>query len=332
MSVVLNGAKTNVRVSEETRQRILAAAIALEYSPNPVAQSLRRRRSGTIAYIFHSLSNSLYERTVPYQLGRLVMQAAARSGYQIIEINSAAYRPVESDETLRLLRSRRVDGVILGWPGDSLQIQQIVDERLPVVQIMKPQPANGPSTVTVDASPGVDAAVDHLVALGHQHIAYLGSNDPHPVEYARFNCFVNALKRHGLPIHREYIKLGNYSVSEGLELTHSILELPERPTAILMIDSLTLGGLRALYEARMHVPSEMSVVSSDDLLAAHLYPPLTSIVQPLQEVADCAISLIEDQLLHLNDGGREPAHIVLPTHLKVRASTTETVKKFYKSH
>lgn len=320
--MVLNGAKANTRVSEQTRQRILAAAAELEYSPNPIAQSLRRQRSGTIAYVYHSLTNSLYERAVPYQLGRLIMRAAVSHGFQVIEINSTAYQAANGDEVLRLLRNRRVDGVISGWPKDSSEVSRIVDHGLPVVQVMKPQPVEGSSTITVDSLTGFNAAVGHLAELGHKHIAYLGSSDPHPVERARSDCFIRALKRHGLNAHKEYIMLGDdYSVAEGLKLMRSILALPKRPSAILMIDSLTLGGLRALYDTRIWVPDDMSVISSDDLLAAHLYPPLTTVVQPLQEVADCAVALIEEQALNLNGEDFKPEHIILPTSLKIRDST-----------
>ncbi len=323
VSVVLNGAKANIRVSEQTRQRILAAATELGYSPNPVAQSLRRQRSGTIAYVFRSLSDSFLERSVPYQLGRLIMRAAVSRGYQVIEINSAEQPSTESDETLRLLLNRRVDGVILGWPRSDLEVRRIVDHGLPVVQVMKPWFAKGSSTITVDSSQGIEAAVDHLVALGHERIAYLGNNDPHTIEYARLDRFVTALERHEIQAREEYVKLGDASLAESHELAHALLSLPERPTALLMVDSAVLGGLRALYESRLRVPDDISVVSTDDMLAIHLYPPLTSVVQPLQEVAESAVSLIEEQVSGLEDDDQEPLHLVLPTYMEVRSSTKE---------
>ncbi len=323
VSVVLNGAKTNTRVSEQTKQRILAAATELEYSPNPVAQSLRRRRSGTIAYVFRSLSDSFLERSVPHQLGRLIMRTAVSRGYQVIEINSAEEPPTEREETLRLLLNRRVDGVILGWPRSDLEVRRILDHGLPVVQVMKPRLAEGSSTITVDSSQGIEAAVNHLAALGHERIAYLGNSDPHPIEYARLDRFVTALERHEIQARDEYVKLGDVSLAESRELAHALLSLPEPPTAMLMVDSIVLGGLRALYERRLRVPDDVNVVSTDDMLAAHLYPPLTSVVQPLKEVAESAVTLIEERVSGLKDDNEEPSHIVLPTHMEVRSSTNE---------
>lgn len=322
VSVVLNGTEATVRVSEATRLRILRAAAQLGYSPNPVARSLRRRRSGTIAFVFSSSSSSIYERTVPYQLGRMVMSAAVEWGYQVIELHAETRTQAGNDDVLKLLLDRRVDGVILGWPKDGEEVERIVDSGLAVVQIMKPQPAAGSSTITVDASEGMEAAVDHLFALGHERVAFLGSNDPHPVERARLDHFIEALGRRNARVPNEYVRLGTeYSLAEGYSFTRALLEHPERPTALLVVDSLILGSLRALYETRIRVPDDMSVVSYDDLLAAHLYPPLTSVVQPIGEVAQRAVALI-----HGYDHGYnapDPVNIVLPTRLKVRDSTGE---------
>ncbi len=251
------------------------------------------------------------------------MRAAVSRGYQVIEINSAEHPPAEREETLRLLLNRRVDGVILGWPRSDLEVRRILDHGLPAVQVMKPRLAEGSSTITVDSSPGIDAAVNHLVALGHERIAYLGNNDPHPIEYARLDRFVTSLERHGIQACEEYVKLGDLSLAESRELTHALLSLPEPPTAMLMVDSSVLGGLRALYERRLRLPDDVNVVSTDDMLASHLYPPLTSIVQPLKEVAESAVTLIEERVSGLKDDDEEPSHIVLPTHMEVRSSTNE---------
>lgn len=250
------------------------------------------------------------------------MRAAVSHGYQVIEVDNEASFSKGSEDTLRLLLNRRVDGVVFGWPKHSLDIERIVENALPVVQVMKPQHADGSSTITVDASHGINAAVDHLVGLGHQRIAFLGSSDPHPVERARLDCFRDALERRNVPVRDEYVMLGtDYSLKEGHNFTRTLLTLPRRPTALFVIDSFALGTLRALHEARVRVPDEMSVVAYDDLLAAHLYPPLTSIVQPIHEVAERAVSLIDEQVIGLNDGVQEPTHLVLPTHLKIRDST-----------
>lgn len=323
VSVVLNGAKTNTRVSEQTKQRILAAAAELGYSPNPVAQSLRRRRSGNIAYVYRSLSDSLLERSVPYQLGRLIMSTAVGRGYQVIEVNSAERTSTEDDETLRLLLSRRVNGVILGWPKTGLEVQRIVDQGIPVVQVMKPQPADGSSTITVDSSPGFKAAVDHLVSFGHERIAYLGNSDPHPVERARLRCFEEALATHSIRLRENLVKLGDVSLEESRQLTHDLLAASEPPSALIMVDSSVLGGLRALYDLRLHVPDDVAVISTDDLLASHLYPPLTSVVQPLEQVAERAVSLIGEREAN-SDGAESPSHIVFPTLMRTRSS----VEKF----
>lgn len=317
--MVLNGAKANVRLSEDTRQRILAAAAELRYSPNPVAQSLRHQRSGTIAYVFRSLSDSLLERSVPYQLGRHIMSSAVGHGYQVIEVD-VAEQPYE--ETLRLLLDRRVDGVVMGWPKRGAEVQSLIGNGIPVVQVMKPQPAEGSATVTVDHSPGMSAAVDHLASLGHERIAYLGNDDRHPVEHARLRCFEKALVEHGIPVRENYVALCDCSVQQSHVLARALLAAAsEPPSAVVTVDSSVLGVLRALYESGLRIPQDMSVVCTDDLLSGHLYPPLTGVVQPLREVAERAVSLVDERVRHPDDGREQPPHVVLPTSFIVREST-----------
>jgi len=175
----------------------------------------------------------------------------------------------------------------------------------------------------VDAAPGVTAAVDHLIEQEHRHIAFLGSGDPHPANRTRLNTFIAALSRHALSIPDEYILLGDtYGGAEGYAFSHQLLSLPIPPTAIFAAGEETaLGALRALYQARIRVPEEISVVSYDDNIGEYLYPPLTSVAQPLKEVAQAAVDIIVDKLHDADATDRELSRMVFPTILVIREST-----------
>lgn len=323
VSVVLNGAESNIRVSEKTRQRVLAAATELGYSPHPLAQGLRRQRSGVIGFVPRSSRTSPYEHPVPYLLSVQIAQAAMRRGYHIVEASAETALSRESDELARFLLGRRVDSVIFGGPETAREVRHFVDRGLPVVQLIRPQPTAATATVTVDASPGIAAAIDHLVGERHCRIAFLGHGGSHPIDRARLDCFLATLARHRLAAPDEWVQLvSDYSIEEGYAATRALLALPDRPTALFAAgDNLAVGGLQALYEARLRVPDDLSLISYDDIFAAHLPPPLTSVAQPLAEVAERAIALITEQLDGADDVAGEPAHIVLPTHLTVRGST-----------
>lgn len=323
VSVVLNGSRSNVRVSEETRQRILSAATELGYSPDLAAQSLRRGQSRIIGYVRRSFSNVLYEQPIPYQIGASLTRAARNKGYHTIEVSADTHILQDRKELLQLLLSHRVDGVIFDWPGNESEVQQFVDEGLPVIQLLRPQFSVKTPCITVDSSQGISEALDYLVGQGHHQIAFIGGGRSHPVDASRLDNFMQAIRRHGLVVPEEYLQPGTtYSLAEGYQLTQALLALPTPPTALFVAsDILALGVLRALYQANLRVPEEMSVISYDDTLAMYLYPPLTSVSQPLEEVAERAISLMVTHIESTREG-QDAIHVALPTHLTIRESTT----------
>lgn len=322
VSAVLSGTRSNIRVSEETRQRVVAAAAALDYSPHPYARALQRQRSGVIAFVPQlAKRRTPLEHPVERHLGEAITYAAAQSGYRIVEERLERGTPRTSDDLLRFLRHQRVEGVIFYSPDSAAEVQGVVDADLPVVQLMRPQAAVTTDTIIVHVG-GIAAAVDHLVAHGHRRIALLGHGDTNPVNRDRVDTFNAALARHGITVPQEYLRLGTYAFTEGRGSTVALLALPHRPTAIFAAaDALALGSLHALHDARIRVPDGMSLVSYDDVYSAFLYPPLTSVAQPLNDIATHALALLVERLEQPDDTPHEPTHLVLPTHLHVRDST-----------
>lgn len=325
VSVVLNGARSSVRVSSETRQRILKAASELEYAPHPDAQALRRQSSGIIGFVPRSFGIAPYgQTTIPQILSTHLMLAARRDGYNLVEATSEAHVPAEREKSIQALLNRRVESIVFDDPETEQEVSEVIDRGVPVVQLVRPRFAVETPTVTVDPSQGINEAVEHLVSRQHQRIAFLGIQDPHPADRNRLDCFLKALASHHIAPDKRDIRLGDeYSLQQGHSLTRTLLELPERPTALFIAsDILALGALRALYEARIHVPDEVSVVSYDDTFAAYLYPPLTSVAQPLEEVAERAISMIVERIRGDEvNGPAEPVHLSLPARLRIRDST-----------
>lgn len=322
VSAVLNGTRGNIRVSEETHRRVRAVAAALGYSPHPVAQALRQRRSRMIAFVPRTMHATEYGHPIAYQLSLYTDRAAARLGYHVIEVSPEASATDHDEGLIDFLLSRRPDGVIFDAPTTHA-VDAMVARGIPVVQLMRPQFAAATSTVIVDAAQGITDAVDHLVALGHRRIAYLGSDDVHIANRSRLACFRAVLARHGIPILAEYIALGpEYTTEQGAALTWRVLGCSPPPTALFSgADNFAVGALHALHQARIRVPDAMSLVSYDDVYAAMLCPPVTSVAQPLREVAERAIALIVAAIEGGADSPQPPTHIVLPTSLHIRTST-----------
>ncbi len=325
VSIVLSGTAGNIRVSDETRQRVLAAAATLGYSPHPLAQALRRQRSDTIGFVPRFSRTSPYEHPVPYLLSVQIAQAAIRRGFHIVEASAETTASRTSDELARFLLDRRVDGVILDSPETADEVARFAARGLPIVQLIRPQHAVASATLTVDATPGIVAAIDHLVALGHRRIGFLGHGGAHPIDRSRREAFIAALARHDLIAEGGWIRLvSDYSIAESREATLALLAAPTRPTALFAAgDNLALGVLQALYARRLRVPDDLSLISYDDIFAPHLPPPLTSVSQPLRELAERALSLLIDQLDLPADAAPQPhRQQALPTTLVIRESTT----------
>lgn len=219
---------------------------------------------------------------------------------------------------------RKRPAQLLDSPETADEVARFAERGLPLVQLMRPQRAVASATLTVDAAPGIAAAIEHLVALGHRRIGFLGHGGEHPVDRSRREAFIAALARHGLRAQSAWIRLmTDYSSAESHAATLALLASPERPTAIFAAgDNLALGVLKAVYDLRLRVPNDLSLVSYDDILAPHLPPPLTSVRQPLQDLAEQAITLIAGQLEQAGAPAAPAPQLVLPTQLVIRNSTT----------
>ncbi len=323
VSAALHGTRSNIRVSEATRQRVLAAATELGYLPHLGAQTLRRQRSGVIGYVPRFLRETLYERPVPYYLSTHIARAAMHHGYHVIEVNAESSQTRMSEQLIQFLLSQRVEGVILDAPASSDEVRHFVARGVPVVQLLRPQPVAEASTIKVDAAQGLNSAVDHLCALGHTLIAFIGTGGSDPVDMARLTSVRAALERAALAMPDPYFAFSDSrSAESGYRAMRNLLTLPEPPTAVLIMgDVLALGVLRLLYEQHVRVPDALSVISYGNTFAAFLSPPLTSVGQPFQEIGEQAVVLLIERLGGTTAANNIPEHILLPTELVLRAST-----------
>lgn len=320
VSVVLSGTRSTSRVSDATRQRVLAVAAELGYAPHPVARALRRKRTGVLGFIPRARRTTLFDHPVPYLLGIALSRAAAAYGYQIVETTTDPVEAHGSDDLVRFMQQRRVDGIILDSPGTVEEVERFIEHRIPLVQIIRPQPLPT-ARVTVDAQPGIVAAVAHLLDAGHRRIAWLGRGGEHPIDRARRAAFLAALDQHGLRCPAHWLReVADYGVAEGFASAMPLLADHDRPTALIaMGDNIALGVLRALYTLRLRVPDDFSLISYDDAFAGVLYPPLTSVAQPLTEVGARAIAMLHEQI-EGEPGTFVPRAETVPTDLIARES------------
>lgn len=321
---------SNGYVAEETRARVQAVIRATGYRPNAVARGLRKQRNFTLGHMLVEITCNPFFAHV----ARSVEAAATSVGYKTFSYNHNQDAEMERIGVERFIE-RRVDAMLLTYAVSPDSIGRFTSASIPVVQIERER-VRGTHAVLVDSSVGVAEAMRHLIGLGHRRIAFVGGDPalypdagvrPRSVEEERLDAYVDALHAAGISPDPELIRLGIYfsvvdggSGAEGYLHTRELLALRDRPTAILAgCDVLAVGVLQALYEARLRVPDDLSVIGFDDTLAMRLAPPLTSVAQPMAELGRQAVRLA---VAAIEAPGMEPTTVTLPTRLVIRQSTS----------
>ncbi|MBD9494140.1 LacI family DNA-binding transcriptional regulator [Ensifer sp. ENS01] len=304
-------------VTDETRQRINALARELNYRPNVSARNLRTRRSMSVLLVVRDVGNPFY-----LEILKGVEATAREAGYAVL-MGNTENDPDREVEYFNMLRDGHADGMILMTgklpppePGESADLSH-----LPVVIALEMIEGSGFPHVQIDNVAAAEAAVDHLIALGHRRIAHIAGPLPEVMALRRRDGYRAAMKAAGLAVPEGYEVRGDYLLESGEACASDLFALPEPPTAIFAAnDEMAYGAIHALRRLGREVPGDVSVVGFDDLyLSKAFYPPLTTVSQPRADIGRTAMS----QLLNvLSDGdvAAEPA-IVLPTTLNIRGST-----------
>jgi len=308
---------TKLLVSEETARRVSEAAERLGYRPNPVARSLRTRRSHTIGVLIPDLNNPLFPPMLRGLEDRL-----GEYGYVALLGNTDTDLSKER-LVFDQMRARHVDGFVLATATrNSPILAEAVEAELPVVLMNRTAEDYPFSSVSVDNEQGERAAVAHLAALGHTRIGHIAGPQDISTGVARLNGFNEGMRSHGLAIAEgQVVYASNYSIEEGVRCARELLAAHGDLTAIAVAnDMLAVGCYGALDELGLDCPQDVSVIGFNDMpFMDRLRPPLSSIrFQHYQLGTEAARLLIER--IEAGDGG--PVKILfLAPELVARGST-----------
>jgi len=296
VSFALNG---RPGVAADTRARILAVAHELGWTP-----SLR----GRALSVSRALAVGLVLARAPETLGADPFFGSFISGIETVlsERGYALMLQVVSDQAReqesyrRLASNGRVDGVFLtDMRVDDLRPQLLADLSLPTV-VIGPAHASGPwSAVGIDDQPGIVAAVEHLVALGHRNIAHVSGPTEFVHSVSRRDAWAGALSDAGLP--PGPCITADFSAQEGANATSALLDLAEPPTAIVYAnDLMAIAGMSTAISRGVEVPGQLSVTGFDDApLSAYIQPALTTVRTDVlgwgRAAATALLSLIDHQ-------------------------------------
>lgn len=313
VSHVLSG---TVPVSKRLRERVLDVIQKLDYHPNHVARSLKIRRTKLMGMVIGNLGDPLFPPLV-----RGAEDAAWRENYLLITVNSGDQVERER-ELLKVLRSRRVDGILLAavTDRDADHIRALKESGVPIVCLDRDIPALGLDCVVVDNAGAARECVAHLIAAGHRRIGMLNGGLEAPIARERLDGYRKALEDASLPFDETLAECAGFDIDEGFQAAGRLLAHSDPPTAIFAAGfTLAVGLLRALREANLRYPEDVAIAVFDDPhWSEALRPRLTAIRQPMYEMGRAAVELL---LKRMEEPHRSRTRMVFKTTLEIRESS-----------
>jgi LacI family transcriptional regulator len=300
-------------VSAAVRARVETAASELDFRPSSLARGLAGRGTRTLALVVPDIANPYYPR-----LSRGVEDLASEHGYAVLVCNTD-HQQAKLSLYLRLLREKRVDGVLLAGGGheDPGDVEALAEAGL-TVQAIGRHPLRVPS-VRIDNLEAARAATTHLAARDRRRIAFVGGPALHTTVADRRAGYRAALEAAGLrPEPGLEVEVG-FGPADGERAAAGLLARPNRPDAVVAFnDYLAIGLMHHLFRQGIDVPGEVAVVGFDDIpLAGYFRPSLTSVAVPAYELGAQATVRLLRQLA----GEPVEAVVWLPTQIAERESS-----------
>ena len=314
-STVSRALARDPRISDATRERIIRIAQTLGYERNELARALIRGALKAIGIVIPDITNPFLA-----EIARGVSNAADQEGYGLVVCNTDRKEEKEL-EAIQLLRRMRVPGLILASIGSNppyLDMLKKLDT--PYILVSRICPALDASYVVIDDENGARIATEHLVSLGHKHIAFIGGSPDLKTTQDRVRGYKKALSKYGLPENPNWICLTGSTQAAGREAARQILLNSPRPTAILAENDITAIGVMETADAiGLAIPRDLSLVGFDDISYSSLPRiQLTTVAQPAVEMGQAAAKWLIEAI---ENRSHSELHLVLPPRLVVRAST-----------
>lgn len=304
-------------VMPETRAKVEAAVRKLDYKPNALASSLRRRRTENIVVVVPDIHNPFFSGVV-----QGIEHVAHGHGHKVL-LGESQNSQQRLDTYAEMLDSKEADGLILLGAllptGIANAVAAGEAPHVPIVMACEYFVGLQAPNVRIDNAAAAAAATEHLLQLGHRRIAMITGPTGNPLVKDRVKGYRAQMAKAELAVPADYVARGDFTVESGYHAMKKLLALSQKPTAVFCAnDEMAMGAIRAVKDSGRRVPQDLSVVGFDDIRFAEYFdPPLTTIRQPQREIGETAMRLILDVFAKRN----APTSVVLPHTLVVRGST-----------
>lgn len=305
ISRVLSGKGKQYRISESAMQRILEEANKLNFRPNSIAQSLRTEKTYTLGLVIPNLSNSYFSN-----IASVIIREARNEDYRVIILDTMENEENEQ-EAVDTLLSHKADGILLVPCGaDASRLEQINSLRTPVLLIDRYFPESELTHIATDNYRGACMATEHLISNGHKDILCLQGIPHSSPNKERVRGYRDTLAKYGYDS-RLNIRGNDFSFESGYLQTRLILNNEQRPSAIFALsNTILLGAMKAIREAHLRIPEDISIISFDNEAYLDLLdPPISRISQPSPQIASLAVHT----LIGLMKGEKKEPILLPPT-------------------
>lgn len=313
VSRVLNN---DAKVSQDKKLRVLSAIQKLNYQPNLLGRSLRRKESNTILVLLPNILNPYYS-----EICKGAMDTGHKWGYKVMVCNTDSNINREL-EYINLLKTNQADGLIFMSPQLSMDYLSEIGNSFPVVHCGAFKGGSKISHLAIDNFGAAYKAVKHLINLGHKRIGLISCENNFLSTAHREEGYKKVLEDNNISFDPGLIVKGDYGYKSGIRSAKQLLMMDKPPTAIFAIsDEMAIGAIREIKGQGLKVPEDVAVVGFDDIGYASMCDPmLTTIAQPKYDVGCIAMDIIIKQL---KGEITEPKDIYFEHELIIRQSTVK---------
>lgn len=303
-------------VSVEKRERVLRVMTQLGYVANIQARGLAGGATQIVGLLVHGVNNGYIGEII-----KGIDNELDQKHYDLMLYTTHRRKTRESAYVARLTRNQ-VDGLLLVLPRNSeAYLEDLAKRHFPYVLVDHDGISHGMPVPSIGAEnlKGAYEATRYLLELGHRRIGFITGSMDIRCARDRLEGYEKALQDWGLSVVPELIQEGDFLQPMGYSCTKELLALSEPPTAIFASNDLTaFGAMEAVRDHGLQIPRDISILGFDDLpQAAHVHPPLTTVLQPLEEMGASAARLL---LKYIKNADAPIEQIELPTKLIIRHS------------
>lgn len=319
VGTVSNVITGNVSVGKLRKERVLRVIRELGYHPDHVARSLKLQSTNMLGMVISDITNPFFSQMV-----RGAEDAALKRNYLLLIFNTDD-RVDREKQALSVLRSRRVDGILLvvaPSQGRPSHIIETLKTGTPVVCLDRLPPGIEVDSVTVDNVSATRECVRHLLARGHRKIGIITGSMALQTAQQRLQGFQDAMSDAGIEVDKSWLREGDFRSDSGYQIGREILQGKNRPNALFISNNMmAYGVLRAMEGLGLQCPGDVAIATFDDPAITQVFRPrLTAVAQPAYSFGYTGAELLIHRI-ESKKPGESPIAIRLPTELRIRESS-----------